>query len=259
MWRSHWREIWGVLALNALACTVLFAGMFANNLLLMLAGVLGLVVTQFPVYGSIFRLAFGSDYPGDQRFALAHHGLQWRDIELKMLGSGALIFLFSAILALLMYVALLFGLGALIYAQGLPLPKLLQSDPFQAAGAQGLQLHSIGNAIMQLALAFVWVRLSLSYPATAVSGRVQVFRTWKLTRGHFWRLFLATMVLELPSALFVVLGNGAGLSMDGKPAPLEPGWTFFFSLACGGWAGAAAMPLAAGVQAYFYRNLKTAK
>ncbi len=64
-------------------------------------------------------------------------------------------------------------------------------------------------------------------------------------------------MLELPSALIMVVGAGAGLALDGKPAPLAPGETFIYSLVCGGWAGAAAMPLAAGVQAYFYRNLKT--
>ncbi len=31
LWRSHWREIWGVLALNALGCTVLCAGVFAQS------------------------------------------------------------------------------------------------------------------------------------------------------------------------------------------------------------------------------------
>ncbi len=117
----------------------------------------------------------------------------------------------------------------------------------------------VAAGIIQLVLAFVLIRLALYVPATADSQKVQLLRTWKLTRGRFWQVFLATVVLWLPSILIIALGSGAGLSMDGKPAPLEPGWTFFFSLACGGWAGAAAMPLAAGVQAYFYRNLKTAK
>ena len=258
LWRTHWREIWGVLALNALACTVLCAGLFANNPLLMLAGMLGLVVTQYPVYGSIFRLAFASDHPGDERFSLAHHGLQWRRMELKMLGAGALVFLFSAALTVLLGLVQVFGLGALLYAHGIPLAQALKGDdPFQAAGAQGLQLHYISNSIMQLVLIFVWIRLSLAYPATADSDRVQVFRTWKLTRGRFWQLLIATLVLELPSALIMVVGAGAGLALDGRPAPLSPGETFIYSLICGGWAGAAAIPLAAGVQAYFYRNTKT--
>ena len=113
--------------------------------------------------------------------------------------------------------------------------------------------------IIQLVMAFVLIRLALYVPVTADTQKVQLLRTWKLTRGHFWQIFLATIILWLPSLLIIGLGSGAGLSLDGKPATLDPGWTFFFSLACGGWAGAAAMPLAAGVQAYFYRNLKTAK
>jgi hypothetical protein len=224
----------------------------------MLAGMLGVVVTQYPTYGSVFRLAFGPEHPGDERFNLAHHGLQWRGIELKMLGSGALILLFSIALTVLMALVLLSGLGALLYAHGVPFSQALKADDaFQAAGPEGLQLHVIGTSIMQLVLMFVWIRLSLAYAATADSGRVQVFRTWKLTRGNFWRLLATTLVLELPSALIMVVGAGSGLALDGKSAPLAPGETFIYSLICGGWAGAAAMPLAAGVQAYFYRNLKT--
>ena len=260
LWRGHWREIWGVLALNGLACTVLCAGVFANDPQIQIAGVLGLLVTQYPTNGSIFRLAFAADHPGEERFALAHHGLQWRGIELKMLGAGALILLFSVVLTILMVLILMGGLGGLLYAHSIPLATIMKTgDPFDAAGADGLQLESFGKTLIEFVLMVVWVRLSLAYAATADSDRVQVFRTWKLTRGNFWRLFLTTLVLELPSALIMGVGAaGTNMALGAKSAPLAPAETFLYSLVCGGWLGAAAMPLAAGVQAYFYRNLKTA-
>lgn len=260
LWRSHWRQIWGVLALNGLACTVLCAGVFANDPQIQVAGVLGLLVTQYPTYGSIFRLAFAGDHPGQDHFALAHHGLQWRAIELKMLGAGALILLFSVILTILMVLILIGGLGGLLYAHSIPLSMVMKTgDPFDAAGADGQQLKDFGQTLIGFVLLVVGLRLSLAYAATADSGRVQVFRTWKLTRGNFWRLFLTTLVLELPSALIMWVGSaGANMAVGAKPAPLAPAETFLYSLVCGGWLGAAAMPLAAGVQAYFYRHLKTA-
>src|SRR5579862_4864533 len=79
---SHnWRAIWGVLALNALSWTVLFAGLFANHPQLVLAGGLAFLITNYPVYGAIFRIASGR---GEQESDAkpGAHGLQWRGTEL---------------------------------------------------------------------------------------------------------------------------------------------------------------------------------
>jgi hypothetical protein len=258
LWRSHWREIWGALALNALACTVLCAGIFANNPMLVLGGLIALLFTRFAVYGSTFRLAFAADHPNDDQFAVGNLGIQWRGAESKMFVAGFLIVVFFAILLMLMAFLLACVLGALLYSHGVtPADAMKLKDPFQAAGPSGLKVRDVGYSVMQLVLTLVGIRLSLSFPATADSGRIQVLRTWRLTRGHFWQLFFATLVLELPSALIMMIGAGAALPLNGQPAPLAPGETFLYSLICGGWAGAAAMPLTAGVQAYFYRNLKT--
>lgn len=258
LWRTHWREIWGALALNALACTVLSAGIFSNNPMLVLGGLIALLFTRFTVYGSVFRLAFAPDHAGDDQFNVANLGIQWRGMESKLFLAGALMFVFFAILLMLMAFVLACALGAALYAHGVtPMDAMKLKDPFQAAGPLGPKIHDVGYSVMQLVLTLVGIRLSLAFPATAESGKVQMLRTWRLTKGHFWQLFFATLVLELPSALIMMVGAGAALASNGQPAPLAPGETFLYSLICGGWAGAAAMPLAAGVQAYFYRNLKT--
>ena len=50
---SHnWRAIWGILALNALGWTVLFAGMFARHGDLVAAGMAAVTLTKYPVYGA---------------------------------------------------------------------------------------------------------------------------------------------------------------------------------------------------------------
>jgi len=259
LWRTHGREIWGALALNALAFTVLCAGVFAQNLTLLLAGGLGLVVTKYAVYGAMIRLAYGGEHPGDPQYQVGGLGLQWRGMELRMLGADALVTVFLVILTLLLVIALLAPVLGTVMSHGtIPNASTLTPDQLnQMLGPSGSTIMEVGQIVLRLVLAFVVIRLSLYLPATAESGRISIFRTWKLTRGHFWQIFAATLVIGLPTVLIMSLGVGAGLSLDGRPAPLAPGETFLYSLICGGWAGAAATPLAAGVQAYFYRNLKT--
>ena len=258
LWRSHWREIWGALALNALACTVLCAGLFSQNLALMGVGGLGMLFTKYAVYGAVIRLAFAEDHRDDAAYRPGGLGLQWRGMELRMLGADALLTFFLIVLSLLLAVALAAPLMGIMMSRGGPLPtQLAPQDLQKMIGPNGMVAVQVGGMVLRMVVAFVVVRLSLYLPATAESGHIAVFRTWKLTRGHFWQIFAATLVIGLPTVLIMSLGVGAGLTLDGQPAPLAPAETFLYSLVCGGWAGAAAMPLAAAVQAYFYRNLRT--
>ena len=258
LWRTHWRQIWGVLALNALACTVFCAGVFAQDWRLVLAADLGLLFTMFATYGAVLRLALGADHPDDPEFRLGSLGLQWRKMELRLLGAHLLLMVFVVILALLLGLAAAAPLMGVVMAKSPSMnANLTQADLERILGPGGMQAINLASLAIQLVLMFVFTRLSLYLSATADRGKVSVLRTWKLTRGHFWQVFAALLVIGLPTVLIMSVGVGAGMSLDGKPAPLAPGETFLYSLICGGWAGAAAMPLAAGVQAYFYRNLKT--
>jgi len=51
---------------------------------------------------------------------------------------------------------------------------------------------------------YVWVRLSLAWALTFDSGRVDLFGSWDLTRGKFWKL-LATYLLVAVLALIVAV------------------------------------------------------
>ena len=259
LWRTHCREIWGVLALNALAWTVMCAGLFSQNWEVIAAGLLGLLVTKYATYGAVIRLAYGGEHTDDPDFRLGGLGLQWRRMELRMFGADMLLGVFLLILATLLAIAIFAPVFAMVMSRGAPPANLTWPQLQQMIGANGMTAVTVGELVLRMVLAFVLIRLSLYLPATAVGGRIAIFRTWQLTRGQFWRIFASTAVIALPTLLFMSIGVGAGLSLDGKPTPLEPGETFLYSLICGGWAGAAAMPLAAGVQAYFYRHLKTAK
>ena len=259
LWRSHWREIWGALALSALAWTVFCAGLFAQNLELIGAGVLGLLLTKYAVYGAILRLAFAGEHADDPAFKVGSLGLQWRRMELRMFGADALLTFFLIVFTVLLGLALFAPVIGIVMSRGgpLPAPPSTPQQLEQLIGPTGVTVMAVGELVLRVALLFVLTRLALYLPATAESGRISIFRTWKLTRGQFWRIFASTLVIGLPTVLIMSVGAGAGLSLNGQPAPLAPGETFLYSLICGGWAGAAATPLAAGVQAYFYRNLKT--
>jgi len=259
LWRTHWREIWGALALNALAWTVLCAGLFAQNLLLIGAGGLALLLTKYAVYGAMLRLAFGAEHADDPAFKVGGMGLQWRAMELRMFGADALLTLFLIVLVTLLAIAVFAPVVGMVMSRGgaLPTSPTTPQQLEQLIGPTGVTVLAVGQLVMMMVLLFVLTRLALYLPATAESGRISIFRTWKLTRGQFWRIFASKLVIWLPTVLIMSIGAGAALSLDGRPAPLAPGETFLYSLICGGWAGAAAMPLAAGVQAYFYRNLKT--
>lgn len=259
LWRSHWRQVWGVLALNALALTVFYAGLFAQDVRLTAAAAAGMLFTVYSVYGAVIRLAFAGEHADDPRFQLGTMGLQWRGMELKMLGASLLLAVFVFILSVLLVIAVMAPVIGTVLSKGTALPTppptaLTFEDLEKLFGPTAAEIMRIGILVAQLVIMFVVTRLSLYLVATGESGKVSVLRTWKLTRGHFLQIFATSVVIGLPTVLIMSV---ASLPLNGQPAPLAPGEIFIYSLICGGWAGAAAMPLSAAVQAYFYRNLKT--
>jgi hypothetical protein len=76
----------------------------------------------------------------------------------------------------------------------------------------GLAIHNTGaTALLTLVaaiaaacgLVFFWVRLSLASALTFDTGRVNLFGSWALTRGRFWKLFGCYLISFV---LYVVLG-----------------------------------------------------
>jgi hypothetical protein len=85
----------------------------------------------------------------------------------------------------------------------------------------------LGNLVNLAALGvtiFVWVRLSLAGPVTFETGQIHLFRSWSLTRGHFWRVaavyglavLLAIVVFLLALVIFTATA-GVFVTLSGHP------------------------------------------
>jgi hypothetical protein len=250
---QNWRAIWGVLALNALSWTVLFAGAFSGRQDLVIAGMLAMLVTKYPLYGAVFRLGVGQGAETRPDLKLGAQGLQWRGMELRMLGADFLVWVFTSILFLLMVVALSIVVTGVLASTGVSLLKVTTPQQLlQALGPQGQMVLETAQIGVFLILLFVTARLLLALPASALSGRIAVLRTWKLTRGAILRLLAAWFIVQLP--VWVTL-TVASAGVTGELTPFSPAQILSYSILSGVLAGAASTPLTAALQAYFYQAL----
>ena len=122
----------------------------------------------------------------------------------------------------------------------------------QALGPQGGAILMAGQTVILLIIAFVGVRLLLAWPASAFGRRVAVLRTWPLTRGRFWSIFIPYLLVQAP---ILATYSVATASMNGQLAAMTPAQILGYSVLLGALAGCASLPLTAGLQAYFYKAL----
>lgn len=122
------------------------------------------------------------------------------------------IWFFLGIAVYLVVVMLMFGMigGVVVAAQGNP----------EAAGPGAL----VGALLMAVAaLAFLWLAVRLA-PAAATSvarRRFAFFDAWKVSKGRFWALFGAFLLLILMYfVLCIVVGVAAGVFIGAMMAPL---------------------------------------
>ena len=94
---------------------------------------------------------------------------------------------------------------------------------------------------------WVWVRI-FTYPAATVAERrVQVFSTWRVTKGHAWRIFAAVVLLSLPALASDVLLIRTPPNYAAPRAVLSAAVHAFVEV-----------PLLCGLSAWVYRRLHVA-
>jgi hypothetical protein len=65
----------------------------------------------------------------------------------------------------------------------------------------------VGGLIILCLFLFFWVRVSLAFPLTLLRRRFVLAEAWRLSRGHFWTLLGAYVVLVLIVIAFAVLAS----------------------------------------------------
>ncbi|HSR82946.1 MAG TPA: glycerophosphoryl diester phosphodiesterase membrane domain-containing protein [Streptosporangiaceae bacterium] len=127
-------------------------------------------------------------------------------------------------------------------------------------------LGGIGTAVVEVLL---WVRLSLTMPAVVlerISPVGAVKRSWRLTRGSFWRLFgillltlliviVAGYVLALPFAFIGSIVGGGSLNIFAAPVS-TPLTTLIIGAVGSIVAATVTRPIGAGVNVLLYVDLR---
>lgn len=167
---------------------------------------IGLIV----IYTAALRAA---TRPEEDAFAYLRLGMD----ELRMLGVGVILFI--AFMILYFGMSLVVGLLAGILAVA-------------ARGSVAVPIISVilSVFVMFAVLIFFQVRFSLVFALTMLRGRIVIGESWQITRGRFWTLFGAYLVLFLIIAVtmtvlfMVTMGpyfadlSRAGLSPGGMQA-----------------------------------------
>ncbi len=205
-----------------------------------------LVAVPFNIMASaaLMRLAFADEHPGDPDFRLGPSGLQWRLTEWRLLGAVCL-------LALLLVIGILF-LVMLVFVFGAAAVLTSGSKAVQAAGTQTASpaAAATGGALLLAAMmiaVFVKVHVCLYPAATVTNKKIEVFSTWPLTKGQFWPILAATVLLNLPSLI---------LSMLAVYVPVSLGLSPVFGVVLAGVNAFVELPLLNGLYAYLYKGLR---
>ena len=219
------------------------AGDMANDRFAEIATFVAALLASLMANAALLRLAFAEQHPGDPEFAIGRQGFQFGQPELRLLGAilllalfGLIAFLFMLLLVIIFTVALL----VTVHGQTAPPTAATKLPPDVQLMLEGLVL------VFALGLLWVAVRVCLYPAATIAEKRIQVFSTWKLTAGHWWRIFAALFILLLPAlVLTLLLGASSGAPpLQAALAVLSAGVNAFIEV-----------PLFCGLYAHLYKHL----
>ncbi len=253
--RLAWKKCPGILIL------MLAAILGANNLGLALAhpglANFGLLLVynlaSIAAYGAVYRLAAGDDEAGAN--GLGPWGFQWRALEGRLLGAALLLVLLF-VFAIVLVVFLLLALAAIIaYGHG---HELTLSSP-AAIGAElglgGIVVMLVTSVLALVASVSLYLRLCLSGPASAYSGKISVLSTLGLTKNHSLSFLFVFGAIYGPMILFMLCGEVL-ISVLARVGMDLSGLKIGFSALYTGLGTLVIVPMIAATQAALYRSLK---
>ena len=253
--RLAWKKCPGILILMLLA--ILGADYLdlavANQGLANFGLLLVYNLASIAAYGAVYRLAAGDDEAGAQ--GLGPCGFQWRALEGRLLGAALLLVLLF-VFAIVLVVFLLLALAAIIaYGHG---HELTLSSPV-AIGAElgvgGIVVMLVTSVLALAALVALYLRLCLSGPASAYSGKISVLSTLGLTKNRVLSLLFVFGAIYGAMVLFMLVGEAliAALSRLGMDlSSLRLGFSALYT----GPGVLVIVPMIAATQAALYRSLK---
>ena len=234
-------KVAGVLALVIL---LNIAGDMARDRFAEIATFVAALLASLMANAALLRLAFADEHSGDPEFRIGRQGFQFGQPELRLLGAILLLALFGLLaLLFLLLLVIIFTVALLVTVHGQTVAPTAASKlpPDVQLMLSGLVL------IFALALLWVAVRVCLYPAATIARKRVQVFSTWRLTAGSWWRIFAAFVLLLLPALLLALL---LGVSQG---VPMMQAAFAIISAAVNAFVE---VPLFCGLYAHLYRALR---
>ena len=253
--RQAWKKCPGILILMLLA--ILGADYLdlalANQGLANFGLLLLYNLASIAAYGAVFRLAADDDEA--EANGLGPWGFQWRALEGRLLGATLLLVLLP-IFAIVLVVFLLLALAAIIaYGHG---HELTLSSP-AAIGAElglgGIVVMLVTSVLAVAALVTLYLRLCLSGPASAYSGKISVLSTLILTKNRvfsllcaFGAIFGSIILIMLVGEVLIASVNSLGMEVSGLEAVVSVLKRSLEVLVF--------VPMIAATQAALYRSLK---
>ena len=241
--RANVGKVAGVLALVML---LNIAGDMAASPFALVATAVATLLAGVMANAALLRLAFSGEAGSDPQFRIGRQGFQFGQPELRLLGAMLLLLLFGFIgLLFMVLLAALVDVG-LIFSHG----GGAVLTPEAAAHSPDMQVTSAILILIFAALAlWVWVRV-FTYPAATIAGKkVQVFSTWRLTRGQTLPIFAAVVIIFSP----VLVIDGLLFAAQGRP-----GVMLGLAVLSAATHAFLEIPLLCGMSAYFYTRLRSA-